>query len=245
MSRGKLLRLALAVAVAAAFGVASTTFYSASPADAAAVVGKPRPKSIPKPKRQHHRLAELQAQINALFASVTTLNERISATEESIQALREQAASLQEQIDSNAGDIDQLETQLADTNTVIAQLQQNLDQQAQTLALKQNIIHGTCPNGKHAAQVNADGSIVCTPDSGVDGLHQLTVWASIGIPPFGAVTAVASCPAGTVLTGGGYFPSPTVGVSVSYASGNSWVVGAASNIFGGDVSVQAVCVGTT
>lgn len=202
---------------------------------------------------------ELQAQIDALYVSVNSLEERVTLTEQNIANLQAQADSLQQQILANDGDINALENQLKTTNAMIYKLQEQLKQLNKVVAMKQNIVTGTCPDGQYLSSINSDGSVVCAADAGANGLKKTVVYKSVTLKecfclfhcddpcstqPSG--TYYATCPAGTTLSGGGFTVGPWTDVSANYASGRSWAVHASVApvaMYGGsELVVSATCL---
>jgi len=200
----------------------------------------------------------LQAQIDALYVSVNSLEERVTLTEQNIASLQTQAESLQQQIIANDGDINALQNQLKATNAMIYKLREQLIKLNKVVAMKQNIVTGTCPDGQYLSSINPDGSVVCAADAGANGLNKKVVYKSVTLkecfcvfncspcPTSPSATAYATCPAGTTLSGGGFTVGPWTEVSANYASGNSWAVHAAVApiaMYGGsELVVSATCL---
>ena len=125
---------------------------------------------------------------------------------------------------------------IAELQAEIDALREQLNQQALVLATKQSTVNGTCPQGQHFSQVNADGSVVCTSDA-----VQLTLLSgSRHLNPFEGGEIVLSCPAGTSVTGGGFNQS-NVGIIASRPWGSGWKVSGATNLLGGDFDAFAIC----
>jgi len=200
----------------------------------------------------------LQAQIDSLFSSVASLEDRVTLTEQSIADLQAQAESLQAQIKANDGDIAYLESQLKATNVMLYKMQKELAQLERVVALKQDIVTGHCPDGQYLKAINPDGSVECAVDVGAGGIAKSTVYRHITLkecfcvfdcdpcPTNGSGTVTASCPAGTTVSGGGFTAGPWIDVSNSRASGNGWAVsGAVAPIYvftGSELVASATCL---
>jgi hypothetical protein len=130
---------------------------------------------------------------------------------------------------------------IAQLQAEIDALQQQVDQQALVIATKQNIINGTCSQGQHFSQVNADGNVVCTSDT----VHLTLVSDTRHLDRGEVGDIVLSCPAGTSATGGG-FEQINVGIFASMPWGSGWkVTGAANIIVSGDFNAFAICASNT
>jgi uncharacterized coiled-coil protein SlyX len=123
----------------------------------------------------------LQAQIDANDSDIITLAQTIDTLE----------GNLQEAIDHNTSLISALQQQIVDIN--------------ESLAMKQMIISGTCPEGENLHEIQEDGSVVCATAGGGSGssVTQLRVrqYCNSGNYNYGC-GVYAFCPAGSLLTGG-------------------------------------------
>lgn len=149
----------------------------------------------------------LQEQIDAINAELDLLAagnaDAIAAIEASILDLQQQAAALQSQIDDNEGDIDSLDNEL---NLLQAEI-----------ALKQDVLDGSCAEGSSLRVIHPDGTVICEfDDVGSTGyLSVLDVVTPLyPVAPIGGVyhltygyptstTMTATCPSGYIAIGGG------------------------------------------
>ena len=195
-----------------------------------------------KPFQQiQKQFASVDDQINALVGAVEDLEERVTANENAIADLQTQNADLEQQaadlaatVGDNQDDIDALQDQYENNLSVIESLQDQIDDINTNLALKQDILNGSCPSGSALQSINPDGSITCTSTS--SGVQHFSVYSSVYVPgsysystnhshPYscgifststcyynhvhtnysnGEAEGTATCPDNSVLVGGGY-----------------------------------------
>jgi len=154
----------------------------------------------------------LQANIDELAAQVADdLAEQNADLQSQIDDLQDQIDLLSDDVDANADAIEVLEDEIA---------------------LRQNLITGSCPVGFSIRVVNADGTVVCEFDSSGATLLKSRPFASVSVPNGGISTASVSCPAGFTITGGGYSGTTDLDVIASFSSGNSWRATGDNNNFG-------------
>lgn len=192
--------------------------------------------------------ADLQAQIDANATDIDSLQATVDALEADNIILQAQIVdngdadgALQLLIDANAAlitanqmelaGLSTLQGQIDNNSTLISMLQTQVDSINDMVAMKQDILNGTCPNGQAVMEIDgATGSITCTPVTSPTGqIERLEVWApgQLYWTP-GNRIAHAFCPTGYTLSGGGhlqllYYDNGS-DVNYSYPSGNGWRV---------------------
>jgi len=175
---------------------------------------------------------ELQAQIDANSADVASLEDQISALNGAILDLELQIAelgdadgSLQAQIDAHEASITtlalsidtldgDLRASIDNNSALIAVMQAEIASIQETQELYQLLVSGSCPAGHAIREIAADGSVICEVID-VTGSSAVTQVRAFQIEPTvnGYAQATATCPAGSILTGGGFwgnFGSSTV-----------------------------------
>ena len=95
----------------------------------------------------------LQSQIDILVGQVDSMEGRLDALESAVSGLQSNDRRLLRLISQNADDIQ-------DNSDLIAAMQVEIDALEVTIALKQDILNGTCPTGQAVIAANA-GSLVC------------------------------------------------------------------------------------
>ena len=138
----------------------------------------------------------LQAQIAANASLVGTLQSSLLMVQQGAINLE---TNLQGQIDNNFSLISAIQGEVATLNA--------------NIALKQDLINGTCPDGMAVQQINADGSLVCgEAGGGMSGqLESVYVYSLISVengssptPPGGKMTVRTDCPAGYTIASAGF-----------------------------------------
>jgi hypothetical protein len=213
------------------------------------------------------QINSMQEQIDALIVDVNSLEERVSINERFIDGLQAenveikallndlaaQAEANGEQIDTNSADIRALFSQLTANNGKIDYLQDQIDDLNASLAAKQDILDGNCPEGFYLRAIAPDGGITCETDVSGSGGSIETMYVSQGetVPGYDKFCnewflgicigygytyhekeAYAKCPDpdGWTVSAGGFYESSVgirskeVVVYRNYPSRNGWSV---------------------
>lgn len=208
------------------------------------------------------QIDSLKADMEALIGQVHSMEERFAAIESAIADLQALNQDLQYQISSNDADIDALQAQIDYNNNLIAMMQAEIEQLQTDLALKQNLINGTCPEGQAVVSIEEDGSLVCA-NAGGSQVETVTAYNSVCIPGYYGQSCddssssqyyryrsvTATCPDGYIATGGGFSTGTYVDVLSSrpystYGFNNRTWFGYARNAgnYGTNLYIFAVCM---
>jgi len=140
-------------------------------------------------------------------AMITTLQFTVTAVENNIISLGE---SLQGQIDANKTKIIIIQGEINSINDVLEE--------------KQNLIHGTCPDGQAVQRVLSDGSVICNEVGGgvgTGGGSLVTNSANnvIFLQAYEVNMVQATCDEGFLATGVGYANWDGIDVEKLFTSG--------------------------
>ncbi|MFZ6039754.1 coiled-coil domain-containing protein [Vibrio natriegens] len=170
----------------------------------------------------------LQGQIDALKAENTSLRLAMEAGDLSLQSQIDSndtlIANLQSQIDS----IGLLESQIEANKALISGLLSQVNSLSISIDRYSSYMNRECQPGEFLHSTNVDGSYVCEVGSGsggIGGFLQLRVVSVTTIPKNSGGNAMAECPLGSIMTGGGYEATSSIDVLQSKPA-----------IMGGDVS---------
>lgn len=146
--------------------------------------------------------AELQAQIDAYSGDITTLQGQLADNKAMIATLQQAILMVQTDLVSLESS---LQKQIEKNLNLINMLQDEIDIINANLALKQNLVNGTCPNGETMVEILADGSVVCDAVGGATTgqLHSVQTFRSVSVPSNAAPTLNAYCPPGYIATSAG------------------------------------------
>lgn len=170
------------------------------------------------------------------------------AIKDRLNELAALAAAQGKMIDVNSADIQYLLQQIKINNAKIGMLQEQVADINTALKSKQDILDGKCPDGYFLQAIAPDGSIQCGRDqlgstglmqyirthSGIVGHKYVECVEEVCIPVIGCICLVertvypgvmlhASCPSGTIVTGGGfdYWANRDVKVYISRPDGST------------------------
>lgn len=195
------------------------------------------------------QIAALQGDVEALKKLVEALQldlqEQVGELSTELESVQTDMADLQSRIEANMGDVETMKAQLAEQETAAGVLKADLkaleDQIAVLELAKQNGILDSCPSGYAMQQVLPDGSVMCVGlGGGSSGGGKLAPTRATRMGPLypgQPLTASVMCPAGSIVTGGGYLGTPQIQVNSSYSTDPStWTVSAINT----DVSAVAL-----
>lgn len=191
------------------------------------------------------QIAGLNAQINQLGVDINALvAQQIALINNSINELWAKAAILESAIAGNSGDIQAFQSELTLTNTRVAILEGKVQALETGIALKQDIINGTCNSGEAIGNIQPDGSVSCVATGGgtSGALSIVTVSSYRYVAPGYNYGYVQGCPAGTKIISGGYFAYGMNTYSERLV-GNGWLVSVTNTdtSYGHDLYVFANC----
>lgn len=216
-------------------------------------------------------IAAAMDQIDILSGDLDVLSADVVSNADQIQTIQDQIATLQDFIVANATGLMSLTSRVNLNYSQINHLRNQISSLRAELARKQDTLDGSCPSGYALRAIAADGAISCEKDDTVAGLKRVGVSKYVYIPGkvrhtntyrcgttyYGAPryctsyyyttttkTVSATCPAGTVMSGGG-FDRMTSAVEIlsSTGAGETWTVSARNNSTSGHyVWAQAECI---
>jgi len=109
----------------------------------------------------------LQDQVKTLIGDVSSLEESLAAHKTVLSQLLTDFDDLQNQVSTTDAD---LQDQITNIEGLIGVVQDSIDELKNQLALKQNIINGTCPEGQAVVEITPEGGLVCQLSGGDAGL---------------------------------------------------------------------------
>lgn len=205
----------IAIAIPVLFALAHTTSGIAQP--------KTAPK-LPNGKPFQY----LNSRIDALQSQINTLIGRVDSLE--TWQMKAQAA------------LAKLEQSATDNAAAIALLQSEIDNINQILQTKQDILKESCPANQSVYQIlSAPAGLVCRPDAGANGLSVYTVDVAQDIAVTSNATLTATCPTGTVATGGSFNLAPGLTMTSAGLVDNGYAVTLANTT---DSVLSATVTGT-
>lgn len=191
----------------------------------------------------------LQAQIDAYSGDIAALQGRLADNEAMISTLQQAIMMAQTDLISVESSLQQ---QIEKNLNLITVLQDEIDIINANLALKQNLVNGTCPNGEAMVEILDDGSVVCDAIGGVTAGQLLSVQAlrSVSVPSNATRTLNVSCPPGYIATSAGIlnglnFEIIAMSTGVEAASqGQHYAFVTAKNTFysSSNLQVSATCI---
>ncbi|MCB1937059.1 MAG: hypothetical protein KDF59_14090 [Nitrosomonas sp.] len=130
-------------------------------------------------------IAALEAEVAGNKALIASLSNSILLVEGGMISLE---TSLQSQIDNNTMLINALQNEVNNINDL--------------LALKQNLVNGSCPNNYAIQQILSDGSVICemTGSSMSGQLHSVVSYQYKYVAPSNVTGVYAYCPIGYIVS---------------------------------------------
>ncbi len=184
----------------------------------------------------------LQGQIDKLVGDADTIEDRLDGLESATAKLEQDVKALYiglegvmedyvfpnaEAIGDNAEAILKLQDAIDGNSLLIEAMGNEIEWINEELAIKQNIIEGTCPPGQALVAVNTDENdavMICEAVSGSGGLQQTVIAKTASIGRYQVDSILATCPVGTVATGGGFKVGQEMSIYASRPQNNGWLV---------------------
>lgn len=171
------------------------------------------------------------------------LNDRIDSLEAQLNLLIGRVSSLEDWQSRAQAVLDKLQLDVVRNAAAIALLQAQLQDVRDILDTKQNIIDGQCPANQYLYKISPTDGLVCRSDVGANGLAMLAVEVYADVAASSTVDVAASCPAGSVPTGGSYNAAPEQTVNSAVITSGGYNVNVTnSTAISLPITVKATCL---